>query len=96
MCLCGRWPRLVGGLWREDDYTVPGLMHSECGRIYQGAVGKGGLIRRGLLYRVRMPMEQGLIRPKCIGLQSERNLEHTTLNTLVCKPGPFRQISAFT
>ena len=51
VCLCGRWPRLVGGLWREVNYTVTRLMHSECGRICRGAVGEGGgLIRGGLLY----------------------------------------------
>ena len=48
--LCGRWPRLVGGLWRGVNYTVNQLMHSECGRICRGAVGEGGLIRGGLLY----------------------------------------------
>ena len=50
MCPGGRWPRLVGGLWREVNYTVTRLMHSECGRICRGAVGEGGLIRGGLLY----------------------------------------------
>ena len=48
--LCGRWPRLVGGLWRGVNYTVNQIMHSECGRICRGAVGEGGLIRGGLLY----------------------------------------------
>ena len=48
--LCGRWPRLVGGLWREVNYTVTQLKHSECGRICRGAVGEGGLIRGGPLY----------------------------------------------
>ena len=48
--LCGRWPRLVGGLWRGVNYTVNQLMHSKCGRMCRGAVGEGGLIRGGLLY----------------------------------------------
>ena len=45
--LCGRWPRLVGGLCREVNYTVTQLMHSECGRICRGAVGEGGPYKRG-------------------------------------------------
>ena len=46
------WPRLVGGLWREVNYTVTRLMHSECGRIFRGAVGEGGLTRGGPLYTI--------------------------------------------
>ena len=52
--LRGRWPRLVGGLWRGVNYTVNQLMHSECGCICRGAVGEGGLIRGGLLYYIAM------------------------------------------
>ena len=37
----GRWPRLVGGLWREFNYTVTQLMHSECGRIFRGPLARG-------------------------------------------------------
>ncbi len=37
------WPRLVGGLWREVNYTVSRLMHRECGRraYMPRAVGEG-------------------------------------------------------
>ena len=37
----GRWARLVGGLWREVNYTVTQLMHSECGRICRGPFVRG-------------------------------------------------------
>ena len=45
--LCGRWPRLVGGLWRGVNYTLNQLMHSECGRICRGGRWRGGPYKRG-------------------------------------------------
>ena len=40
----------MGGLWREVNYTVTPLMHSECSRICREPSARGGLIRGGLLY----------------------------------------------
>ena len=39
--LCGSWPRLVGGLWREVNYTVTRLMQRKCGRICRGPLRAG-------------------------------------------------------
>ena len=45
------WPRLVGGLWREVNYSDS--VNAQRMRPHMpGAVGEGGLIRGGLLYCV--------------------------------------------
>ena len=38
---------MVGGLWREVNYTVTQLMHGECGRICRGGRWRGGPYKRG-------------------------------------------------
>ena len=58
--LCGRWLRLVGGCWREVNYTVIQLMHCECSRICQRPLVKGtnvgalwpSVLERWTCYRV--------------------------------------------